>query len=105
MRDIQHLIDNYLAKQTQYAVNIVGQWGKGKTYFYKNILEPRICKTPTLVDNRIYYKPVYVSLFGLKSVDEIQVKIFNELLYRHVTPKKYRFQNRFRKNLKITVIL
>lgn len=101
MQHILHLVDKYLAKQTQYAINIVGQWGKGKTYFYKNMIEPRIKTTPTLDDASRFYKPVYVSLFGLKSVDEIQVKIFNELLYRQITPKNNWFQSSLR-TLKIT---
>jgi hypothetical protein len=55
---------------------ITGEWGVGKTYYFKNILKQKIVETPTFNDNSKNYKPLLVSLFGLKSIEEIQTEIF-----------------------------
>jgi hypothetical protein len=58
---------------------ITGEWGVGKTYYFKNTLKKLISETPTFVDNKKKYRPLLVSLFGLKSVEEIQTEIFLSL--------------------------
>ena len=58
-------IDVYICeKETDYAIMINGGWGSGKTYFVKNKLIDHL--------QSAYEKQViYISLFGLKSVEEI----------------------------------
>lgn len=58
-------IDVYICeKETDYAIIINGGWGSGKTYFVKNKLIDHL--------QSAYKKQViYISLFGLKSVEEI----------------------------------
>jgi hypothetical protein len=80
MRNLESVIKRYVSTQTQNAILLTGDWGKGKTYYYRNQLEGLLQDTPVYSDNSKKYKPVYVSLFGLQSLDEIQVKITLDLL-------------------------
>jgi hypothetical protein len=79
MRQLEEIVNYYLTSDTNYALMITGEWGVGKTYYYKNILRHQIKDTPTFEDNSKKYKPILVSLFGLKSVEEIQTEIFLSL--------------------------
>ncbi len=67
---------SYLSKPTDYAILLTGKWGTGKTYFYKNHLEKEIKSVPSSsVSNSNSFKSVYISLFGLKSIQEIEAQI------------------------------
>lgn len=101
MRNLQNIISDYLSKPTDFAVQIVGSWGYGKTYYYRKILEPLICGTPTVPMANKNYKPVYISLFGLKSVEDISTKIVMDF-YQSKYFKAYFSKSLFRKKLKIT---
>lgn len=76
MQRLDEVIDYYITTDTNYAIMITGDWGVGKTYYFKNILAKQISETPTFNDNQTKYKPIYISLFGLKSIEEIQSEIF-----------------------------
>ena len=78
MRNLETIIIEYLSKQTDYAVQIVGSWGYGKTYHYRNNLKKLISNTSVHSDNSKHYKPIYISLFGLKSIEDIATKIVLE---------------------------
>jgi hypothetical protein len=101
MRNLQNVISDYLSKPTDFAVQIVGSWGYGKTYYYRKILEPLICGTSTVTKANKNYKPVYISLFGLKSVEDISTKIVMDF-YQSKYFKAYFSKRLFRKRLKIT---
>ena len=101
MRNIENVITEYLSKQTDFAVQIVGNWGYGKTYYYRNNLVPLINKTETFKNANKKYKPVYISLFGLKSVEEIATKIVLEF-YQSKIFGKYFSSNPFKKRLRVT---
>nr|WP_288834221.1 P-loop NTPase fold protein [uncultured Flavobacterium sp.] len=73
------IIKQYLNIETNYAVIINGQYGVGKTHFYKNYLSPKIKEVSLSKDERKKYTPIHISLFGFKSLDEIQTAIFVEL--------------------------
>lgn len=69
-QNIEKYLDSYLAKDdTQYATLLTGKWGCGKTYFIKNYIKK----------HKEDYKFVYISLFGLKSIDEVNELIFSQL--------------------------
>lgn len=69
-QNIEKYLDSYLAKDdTQYATLLTGKWGCGKTYFIKNYIKK----------HKEDYKFVYISLFGLKSMDEVNELIFSQL--------------------------
>lgn len=69
-QNITNYLDSYLTKDdTQYATLLTGKWGCGKTYFIKNYIKK----------HKEDYKFVYISLFGLKSIDEVNELIFSQL--------------------------
>ncbi|SDD54676.1 KAP family P-loop domain-containing protein [Paenibacillus sp. CF095] len=84
MDDLEKAINDYLkTKETTYALLIDGRWGSGKTYFIQNKLMRRIevIEHKPLHDEGIrngqsMYKPVYVSLFGLESISDLEKEIF-----------------------------
>lgn len=73
------IIKQYLSIETNYAVIINGQYGVGKTHFYKNYLSPKIKEVSLPKDNSKKFTPIHISLFGFKSLEEIQTAIFVEL--------------------------
>lgn len=81
MNNIEAVVRRYLSKETQYALQLVGPWGSGKTHFYKQTLQNIIKEATTLHNAKRNYHPVYVSLFGIQSVEQLQLKIFYDLLY------------------------
>lgn len=101
MRNIEKVIDEYLAKATDYAVQIVGNWGNGKTHFYRNNLEGLILNKETFEDASKTYKPIYVSLFGLKSTEDIATKIVMDF-YQSKWFKQYYKSTEGKKRLKVT---
>lgn len=86
MEYLEKAINDYLEiKETTYALLIDGSWGAGKTFFVKNKLMRNIevKKYDPLHDIRIskknesiIYKPIYVSLFGLDSISDLEKEIF-----------------------------
>lgn len=76
MQNLKEIVDYYLKSNTNYALMITGEWGIGKTYYFKNILSKEISQTSTFGNESKKYRPILVSLFGLKSVEEIQSEIF-----------------------------
>ncbi|WGK94550.1 MULTISPECIES: KAP family NTPase [Flavobacterium] len=76
MQNLKEIVDYYLKSNTNYALMITGEWGIGKTYYFKNILSKEISQTSTYNDDSKTYRPILVSLFGLKSIEEIQSEIF-----------------------------
>lgn len=79
MQQLEEIVNYYLTSDTNYALMITGEWGVGKTYYFKNTLKKQIVETKTFNDDSKKYKPLLVSLFGLKSVEEIQTEIFLSL--------------------------
>jgi len=93
--DLTDRIKQYLKLETSYAIIINGDYGIGKTHYLKKELFPIVrtinsnnSSTPkkkksffgnestTENDNFI---PILISLFGTKSIDDIQYQIFAEL--------------------------
>lgn len=54
--------------KANYALMLNGEWGNGKTYFLQNVVIPFL--------KEMGKKPVYVSLNGVKTVDEVSKQIF-----------------------------
>lgn len=77
--DQVEIVLQYLKIETNYAVIINGQYGVGKTHFYKNELVPKIKEISLAKDEQKRYTPIHISLFGFKSLEEIQTAIFVEL--------------------------
>ena len=67
---IKSLLYKLISKQLQSkCVLINSAWGTGKTYRFKHNLQP------VFEDNG--YRCVYISLFGIKNIDEFKIKLIN----------------------------
>ena len=75
MKELVSITKVYLSKDTNHAVLVRGKWGVGKTYFIKEVLKKEIVKIDVLNDASKKYKLVHVSLFGIKSIEEIQKEV------------------------------
>ena len=70
-------ICDYINKPyTDYAVMLNGEWGSGKTYFWNNKLRDRLESLTNSEGKK--YKTIYMSLYGINSLEEISKKIFIE---------------------------
>ena len=84
-KEDNNFIEGYLKKYSlyekspHYSILIKGNWGSGKTFFIKQFME----KNKDI-------KFVYVSLFGLKQIDEINEKIF-EAFHPVLSSKQMKF--------------
>ena len=76
----EKVINNYLSMETSYALLVNGRRGIGKTYFIKNRVIPMISKSKVFHDHRKSYKPVFMSLYGIKSIDEIYTLLAIEFM-------------------------
>ncbi|MBK6483545.1 MAG: hypothetical protein IPG01_10525 [Chitinophagaceae bacterium] len=75
MKALDDIVQFYLKSNTNYALMITGDWGIGKTFYLKNTIFNQIASTPIFENNNVKYKPHLISLFGLKSIEEIQTEI------------------------------
>ena len=92
LREIINYINN---DRLNYALLINGQWGTGKTFFIKNKLFPLLLSDipsekcfQTLKsiffskknkEEKLSKKPIYISLYGIESVDDISIQIYLQL--------------------------
>ena len=72
---VESILDYIRADYTDYAIMINGEWGSGKTYFWNNKLRSRL---EAIKVNGKNYKTIYMSLYGINSLEEISKKIFIE---------------------------
>lgn len=59
---------NYLKMKTSGALLVTGDWGCGKTYFFKNTLF-------NYIEREAKFTPIMVSLFGLKELRELPERV------------------------------
>lgn len=72
------VIEYIKSEKAQYAILIDGEWGSGKTYYWKNILSQRIMDS--FSEEVQEKKLIYISLYGVSSISEIEKRLFFELL-------------------------
>lgn len=76
MNELIDAICDYVRKPyTDYAIMLNGKWGSGKTYFWNNNLRDKIEK---ISNEGKKYKTIYISLYGVNSLEEISKKLFIE---------------------------
>lgn len=84
MNNLDVLVKDYLTQQsTDYAILINGQWGSGKTHYWKNVVINQIksVQYETGKDGEpVMYEPIYVSLFGVSSLAEMQSRLALEVI-------------------------
>lgn len=72
--DLKDVIDDYLKnKFINYAILIKGEWGSGKTFFVKKNVVKR------------YDSALYISLYGISSIDKLSEKIYLEIIKSKAT--------------------
>ena len=72
--DLKNVIDDYLKnKLINYAILIKGEWGSGKTFFVKKNVVKR------------YDNALYISLYGISSIDKFSEKIYLEIMKSKAT--------------------
>lgn len=81
--DIVNIVIKYIDENLyNYAVMIDGDWGCGKTYFVKEYLIDKIEQNETekKKENEEYNckRIVYISLYGVKSVDDVSKQVYME---------------------------
>ena len=94
-KHIEEFLDYYLNKEQSpdYAVLITGCWGSGKTYFIRQYLEKQGAAGKDVVRKNDWltgfkkYTVVYVSLFGMKTREDINKKI-EHILHPKIDSKK-----------------
>ncbi len=79
MHTLKYKIINYLKSDIDSAIVINGKWGIGKTYGVQKLIKNKDLEIEWDKDARKVYLPIYISLFGVSSVSDIQQKILIEL--------------------------
>lgn len=73
---------DYLTEKTyNHAILLDGAWGSGKTYFVKKIL---------MKDKTITWSAIYVSLYGVKSTDELMNSLTSSVMEKRLEDKSKR---------------
>lgn len=78
MNELNKTIETYLKHETNHAVLITGDWGIGKTFYFENTLRPQINNTLIHSKGDKKYKTIRISLFGVKSIEDINKRILLE---------------------------
>lgn len=80
-KNISNFIENYLSEEfTEYSILITGRWGSGKTYFWNEFCEKNLNLIFVPNKDKIKYKPIYISLYGVSNIDEVKNQISMQLL-------------------------
>ncbi len=91
---VEKSIDEYINKEnTDYAILITGNWGIGKSFYIKKDIAKRDKNENIEEGNN--YRQIYVSLYGISKITEIDERIFYEV---------YSFLNEIHKHKKISEI-
>jgi len=69
---LQAVVDYARMPQTDYAILIDGPWGCGKTYFWKNIVGPRLKEEGKELSHK---KVLYASLYGVENTRSIDTQL------------------------------
>jgi len=85
MKELKSIIEDYLRQnKADYALFINGEWGSGKTFYLKNELFSIISGIDSFVADKknihVKYVPLYISLFGVSEVSDIDKIILKERL-------------------------
>lgn len=80
MNRIENVLLNYLQTETNHAILLTGNWGSGKTHYIKNVFFEKAKEIKTIGSGaEKNYQPILVSLFGVKSIDDIKDRIWVSL--------------------------
>ncbi len=87
--EIIKIINDYFEnKNTEYAVMIDGDWGSGKTTFVLNRLNSELKKLNLKTKKKLKF--IYVSVYGLKDVKELDNRIYEEVIKEFLSKRFYK---------------
>ena len=69
MRGIEETLKRFLEKGEHKVLAIKGEWGIGKTFFWKQFFE----NNKSIVNHVAYF---YISLFGIREISELKRQVF-----------------------------
>lgn len=98
---IIEIFDEYIkSKNTDYAVLLDGSWGSGKTYFIEHSIVDGF-KGIELTKNGVKRKIkfIYISVYGIKDVKEIDNKIFDAIIGDFLMKKFSKYYKTINKGL------
>ncbi|MCB1659153.1 MAG: hypothetical protein KDI39_13090, partial [Pseudomonadales bacterium] len=72
MEHIRQSIFAFLKNKNLKVLAITGDWGVGKTHFWKN----EILNNIPIEDKKDYYS--YVSLFNIETINDLKIKLYYE---------------------------
>ncbi len=87
LKNIEYYIKS---KECSYAIMLDGEWGTGKTYFYKSNIEKLIRENDL--------KPIYISLFGIENIDNLKENIFDEIV-KNIKPNRAKSNSQYSVNV------
>ncbi len=71
--DLKKTVKTYLLdKNSEFAILINGDWGSGKTHFWRNYITTEITKANL--------SPIYISLYGNSSIETVKNHIISEII-------------------------
>lgn len=72
---IEQIVLDYIKSplSNRYAIQINGDWGTGKTHYWKTHIKPLVAQCE--------YKTTYISLNGVNAIDTILNKIFESIIF------------------------
>lgn len=80
MNSIDQVIEKFIShKEVDSAIMITGAWGCGKTHYWSNTVAPMI------IDKEL--KPIYLSLYGVSTIAEIESNLFWHMAFPTVNPQ------------------
>lgn len=80
----------------QYGIMINGEWGSGKTYFIKEYFKKEEKEKEIKEETR--EKIIYLSMYGIETIKEIDELLFNEIIYKNKKFFKKNFIERAKKS-------
>lgn len=84
--EIIDIVRDYVEdKNTDYAIMIDGEWGSGKTYFVRKILEKKLKESWS--KKKLEIKFIYVSAYGVKTTKELDDKIYEKIIVEFLPEK------------------
>lgn len=91
-KEITNFLDEYVQiPNPQYAVMLKGAWGCGKTFFIQQWI--KTLKNGDVEKDKLNWKPIYISLFGLTEVQQV-----TESINKEISPWLYSKGAKFIKN-------
>ena len=101
--NIKEYLDDYIeSNPTGFSVMVTGDWGSGKTFFIKEYIKDRKKKEG---GKELSKKTIYISLFGLSSISDINYKFLESLCENFSTHKGKKFSKAFCAGTKLLMFL